>query len=136
MHRFIARLKVELIVLIGYAAGILLIAGFFMDPAIYTHDTLLGQLRMFIEITIPDLYIRTTIALILLLALFLLVKKALAIGGPGAIVASVMGFLAGLATPTDLLIGLIMLGIGVICAYISITGWKTLSNLRLKRPKA
>jgi len=135
MHRFIARLKVELIVLIGYAAGILLIAGFFMDPAIYTHDTLLGQLRMFIEITIPDLYIRTTIALILLLALFLLVKKALAIGGPGAIVASVMGFLAGLATPTDLLIGLIMLGIGVICAYISITGWKTLANLRLKRPK-
>jgi len=134
MHRIIARLKVELIVLGGYAMGILILAGLFMDREYYTQDTVLWQLKILIETTIPDLYIRITLALVLLLCLFFLVKKAFAIGGPGAIIAVIMGFLAGLATPTDITVGLVMLGLGLVCGYVSVTGLKTLKLLRARGP--
>jgi hypothetical protein len=135
MHRFIARLKVELIVLFGYSVGILILAGFFMGEEFYPqeyfpHDTVLWQLSSYIGSTIPDIYIRTTLALLLLLVLALLVKKAFAIGGPAALIGVTMGFLAGLAMAADPVIGLIMLALGIICAYVSITGWKTLKALR------
>jgi hypothetical protein len=135
MHRFIARLKVELIVLFGYAVGLLVLAGFFMEEEyfpqeLYPRDTLLWQLNSFIEATVPDIYIRATIALLLIFVLGLLMKKAFAIGGPAAIIGVAMGFLAGLATPTEPVVGIIMLGLGVICAYISVTGWKTLVRRR------
>jgi hypothetical protein len=37
-----------------------------------------------------------------------------------------MGFLAGLATPTDLMVGPAMLLLAAISAYISVQGWRTL----------
>jgi hypothetical protein len=125
MHRAIARLKVELIVLFGYAIGLLLLAGFFMDGRIYARDNPFWQLKNFIEATIPDIYIRITLALLILLVLGLSVKKAYAIGGPAAIIAVAMGFLAGLATPADLIIGPSMLLLAAISAYISVQKWRT-----------
>jgi hypothetical protein len=126
MHRFIARLKVELIVLFAYSVGILILAGFFMDEEFYPPENFLWQVNKYFEAAVPDIYIRTTLALLLILVLGLAIKKAFAIGGPAAIIGVAMGFLAGLATPTDLVIGLVMLGLGIICAYVSVTGWKTL----------
>jgi hypothetical protein len=131
MHRIIARLKVELIVLFGYSVGLSLLAGFFImedylliNPA----GTVFWRFKIFIETTIPDIYIRTTLALLLLLLLALAVKKAYTIGGPAGIIAVAMGFLAGLATPTDLLVGPAMLLLAAISAYISVTGWRTLKG--------
>ncbi len=126
MHRAVARLKEEAIVLFAYAAGLLLLAGFFMGPDFYPQDTIFWQLKIFIENLIPDIYIRITIGLFLLLLLGLATRKAYAIGGPAAIIAVAMGFLAGLATPTDPRIGLAMLGLAIISAYISLTGWRPL----------
>ena len=77
------------------------------------------------------MYIRLTFALLLLLILVLMVRKAYAIGGPAAIIAVAMGFLAGLATPTDLIVGPAMLLLAIISAYVSIAGWRA-----LKRPEA
>jgi len=126
MHRIIARLKVELIVLFGYVVGLLLQAG--LNP----QEGIFAALEDPIQTNIPDDYIRITIALLLLVVLGLSVRKAFAIGGPAAMIAVAMGFLAGLATPVDVMIGLAMLGLAVISAYISVTGWKTLT---LKGPK-
>jgi hypothetical protein len=128
MHRIISRLKVELIVLFGYGIGLLLQAG--LNP----QEGFFEPLEELILTNIPDEYIRITLALILLVILGLSVRKAFAIGGPAALIAAVMGFLAGLATPVDLMIGLAMLGLGLICGYISVTGWKTLKNHWAKKP--
>jgi hypothetical protein len=129
MKRWIGRLKVELIVLFGYSVGLFLLAGFFivddyllMNPA----GNAFWEFKVFIEATVPDIYIRTTFALLLLLLLGLSVKKAYAIGGPAGIIAVAMGFLAGLATPTDLVVGPAMLLLAAISAYISVQGWRTL----------
>ncbi|MDD1666011.1 MAG: hypothetical protein LUQ23_00550 [Methanomicrobiales archaeon] len=135
MHRLVARLKVELIILFGYAVGLLILAGFFMDPSYYYPDNVFWPLNAFIGNLLPDIYIRVTVALILLLILGLSVKKAYAIGGPGAIIGTVMGFLAGLATPTDLVVGLLMLGIGLTCGYIAVTGLRTLKGSWVVRPR-
>jgi len=129
MHRIIARLKVELIVLFGYAVGLVLIAGL-----VHPQKGILEDPEAQILYYIPDEYIRITLALILLAIFGLSVKKSFAIGGPAAMIGVVMGFLAGLATPIDLVVGLAMLGLGIICAYISITGWKTLRRLRMRGP--
>jgi len=122
MKRGIARLKVELIVLFGYSIGLLLQAGFFMQAEFYLQDNVFWGLKTFIETTIPDINIRATIAILLLIVLGLSVRKAYAIGGPAAIIAVAMGFLAGLATPTDLIVGLGMLFLAAISAHISLTG--------------
>lgn len=129
MHRIFARLKVELIVLFGYAVGLLLLAGL-----VHPQQTIIAPLEAMILGNIPDEYIRLTLALLILVILGLSVKEAFAIGGPAAMIGVVMGFLAGLATPVDLQIGLAMLALGIISAWISITGWKTLSRFRVKRP--
>jgi hypothetical protein len=129
MHRIIARAKVELIVLFGYSVGLLLLAGFFIQDdylLINPGGKAFWESKIFIETAVPDLYIRTTLALFLLILLCLSVKKAYAIGGPAGIIAVAMGFLAGLATPTDLLVGPAMLLLAAISAYISVTGWRTL----------
>lgn len=125
MYRIIARVKEEIIVLFGYSVGILILAGFFMDKDFYPQDTIFWQLKLFIEATIPDIYIRTTLALILLLVLGISVRKAFTIGGPASIIAVAMGFLAGLATPTDIIVGPAMLLLAVISAYISVQKWRT-----------
>jgi hypothetical protein len=88
-------------------------------------------LEFLIQTNIPDIYVLTTGALILLIILVLAVRKAYAIGGPAAIIAVAMGFLAGLATPTDLIVGPAMLLLAIISAYVSIAGWRA-----LKRPEA
>ncbi|MDD1661746.1 MAG: hypothetical protein LUO97_05200 [Methanomicrobiales archaeon] len=128
MKRAVLRLKEELIVLFGYSAGLLILAGFFMDREFYPQDTVFWQLKIFIETNIPDIYIRITLGLLLLLLFFLLVRKAYAIGGPGGIIGVGMGFLAGLATPTDLSVGLAMLVIGICCAYVSVYGLRSLNG--------
>jgi hypothetical protein len=125
MHRVIARLKVEIIVLFGYSIGLLILAGFFMDGRIYARDNPFWQLKNIIEATLPDIYIRTTLGLLLLLILGLSVRKAYAIGGPAAIIAVAMGFLAGLATPSDLIVGPAMLLLATISAFISVQAWRT-----------
>jgi hypothetical protein len=125
MKRGVARLKEELIVLFGYSVGLLLQAGFFMQAEFYPQDNVFWGLKTFIETTVPDIYIRTTIALVLLLLIALSVRKAYAIGGPAGIIAVAMGFLAGLATPTDLVIGPGMLLLAALSAYISVQGWRT-----------
>ena len=139
MHRLVARLKVELIILFGYAVGLLILAGIYMDPSLdpnpFYLDNVFWPLNAFIGNLLPDIYIRVTVALILLLILGLSVKKAYAIGGPGAIIGTVMGFLAGLATPTDLVVGLLMLGIGLTCGYIAVTGLRTLKGSWVVRPR-
>jgi hypothetical protein len=122
MHRIISRLKVELIVLFGYGVGLLLQSGLNPQKAFF------APLEEPILTNIPDQWIRITLALILLVILGLSVRKAFKIGGPAAMIAVAMGFLAGLATPVDLVIGLAMLGLAVISAYISVTGWKTLKG--------
>ncbi|HVN65692.1 MAG TPA: hypothetical protein VMT31_03625 [Methanomicrobiales archaeon] len=127
MHRIIARLKVELIVLFGYAVGLLLQAGLNHPQA-----NVLAPLEARILEYIPDEYVRIILALFLLVILGFAVKKAFGIGSPAALIAVVMGFLAGLATPADLQISLAMLALGVISAWISMTGWKTLRKFRLK----
>jgi hypothetical protein len=135
MRRIIARLKVELIILFAYLGGILVLAGFFMDSEFYFPENPMWQVNAYIEALVPDVYVRITLALLHALALGLLVKQAFAIGGPGAIIGVVMGFLAGLATPTDLVIGLIMLGIGLACGYFAITGLKTLKGSWVMKPR-
>jgi len=122
MHRAVARLKEELIVLFGYSVGILLPAGFNPQGGFFL------PLEEWIQVMIPDLYIRATIGLLLLLLLGLAVKKAYAIGGPAGIIAVAMGFLAGLATSTDLVVGPAMLLLAGISAYISVQGWRTLKG--------
>jgi hypothetical protein len=122
MKRGIARLKVELIVLFGYSAGILLQAGF--NPL----GGFFSAWENFIQAAIPDPYIRATFAIFLLLLLGLSVRKAYAIGGPAAIIAVAMGFLAGLATPTDQIIGPGMLLLAALSAYVSVQGWRTLKG--------
>ncbi|HMA04371.1 MAG TPA: hypothetical protein VKO45_00395 [Methanomicrobiales archaeon] len=135
MHRAVARLKVELIILFGFAIGLLILTGFFMDPSYYYPDNVFWPLTAFIENLLPDIYIRVTAGLLLLLLLGLSVKRVYAIGGPGAIIGAVMGFLAGLATPSDLLVGLVMLGIGLACGYIAVTGLRTLKGSWVVRPR-
>jgi hypothetical protein len=122
MKRWFARLKVEAIVFFGYFIGIFLEAGFNPQG---------GSLTVFENLilsTIPDIYIRTTIGLFLLLLLALSVRKAYAIGGPAGIIAAAMGFLAGLATSTDPVVGPAMLLLAAISAYISVQGWRTLKG--------
>ena len=121
-------MKEELIVLFGYSVGLLLQAGFFMQAEFYSPDNVFWRLKIFIETTIPDIYIRITFGLSLILLLALSVRKAYAIGGPAGIIAVAMGFLAGLATPTDLIIGLGMLILAALSAYISVQGWRTLNS--------
>jgi len=128
MKRGVARLKEELIVLFGYSIGLLLQAGFFIQAEFYPQDNVFWGLKIFLETIIPDLYIRTTFALLLLLLLGLSVRKAYAIGGPAAIIAVAMGFLAGLATPTDQIIGPGMLLLAALSAYVSVQGWRTLKG--------
>jgi len=125
MKRWISRLKEELIVLFGYSIGLLLEAGF--NPQ-GVPGGFFTPLENFIGTTIPDIYIRTTVALFLLLLLALSVRKAYTIGGPAGIIAAAMGFLAGLATSTDLIVGPAMLFLAVISAYISVQGWRTLKG--------
>jgi hypothetical protein len=135
MRRIVARLMVELIVLTAYVGGLLVLAGFFMFQDFYLPENPVWQVNAFIEATVPDIYVRITLALLLGLALALLAKKAFAIGGPGALIGVVMGFLAGLATPTDLVVGFIMLAIGLACGYFAITGLKTLKGSWVMKPR-
>jgi hypothetical protein len=122
MKRWIGRLKVELIVLFGYAVGIFLQAGF--NP----QGKFFWPLENFLLVAIPDLYVLSTIGLLVLLVFGLSVKKAYATGGPAGIIAVAMGFLAGLSTPTDLIVGPAMLLLAGISAYISVQGWRTLKG--------
>lgn len=122
MIRWIARLKEELIVLFGYSIGLSLQAGF--NP----QGEFFAAFENYIQITIPDIYIRTTLALFLLLVLAISIRKAYTIGGPASIIAVAMGFLAGLATPTDLIVGPAMLFLAAISAYISVQKWRTLKS--------
>jgi hypothetical protein len=135
MRRIVARLKVELIVLVAYLGGLLILAGFFMSREYYLPENPVWQVNAFIEAAVPDPYVRITLALILGFGLALLAKKAFAIGGPGALIGVVMGFLAGLATPTDIVIGLVMLGLGLACGYFAITGLKTLKGSWVMKPR-
>jgi hypothetical protein len=128
MKRWIGRLKEELLVLFGYSIGIFLLSGFFLDAEYYPRDNVFWTFKTLIETAIPDIYLRTTLALLLLLLFGLSVRKAYAIGGPAGIIAIAMGFLAGLATPTDFVIGPAMLLLAAISAYISVQGWKTLKG--------
>ncbi|MGA2935414.1 MAG: hypothetical protein ABSD81_09705 [Methanomicrobiales archaeon] len=122
MRRGVARLKEELIVLLGYFIGLFLQAGFNPQGGFFT------PLEEYIQASLPDIYIRTTLALFLLLLLALSVKKAYAIGGPAGIIAVAMGFLAGLATSTDLIVGPGMLLLAALSAYVSVQGWRTLKG--------
>ena len=122
MIRWIARLKEEIIVLFGYLVGLSLQAGFNPQGGFFE------AFENYIQITIPDIYIRTTLALFLILLLGLSVRKAYTIGGPASIIAVAMGFLAGLATPTDLIVGPAMLLLAAISAYISVQRWRTLKG--------
>lgn len=128
MKRLVARLKMELIVLFGYSTGLLIQAGFFMQAEFYPQDNVFWGLKIFIETTLPDIYIRITFALFLLLLLAFSVRKAYAIGGPAGIIAVAMGFLAGIATPTDLVVGPGMLLLAALSAYVSVQGWRTLKG--------
>jgi len=128
MKRLVARLKMELIVLFGYSIGLLIQAGFFMQAEFYPQDNVFWGLKIFIETTLPDIYIRITFALFLLLLLAFSVRKAYAIGGPAGIIAVAMGFLAGIATPTDLVVGPGMLLLAALSAYVSVQGWRTLKG--------
>jgi hypothetical protein len=125
MIRWIARLKEEIIVLFGYLIGLALQAGF--NPQ-GIPGGFFTPLEEYIQALIPDIYIRTTLALILILVLGLSVRKAYHIGGPASIIAVAMGFLAGLATPTDLIVGPAMLLLAAISAYISVQRWRTLKG--------
>lgn len=95
-----------------------------MDPELYYPDNPFWAWKAQVVTYVPDLYIRITIALIILLLLGLAVKRVYVLGGPAAIIAVAMGFLAGLSTPTDIVIGLAMLLLAVLSAYISGWGWR------------
>ena len=125
MKRGVARLKEELIVLFGYLIGISLQAGF--NPQ-GIPGGFFTPLEEYIQASIPDIYIRITLALFLLLLLALSVRKAYGIGGPAGIIAVAMGFLAGLATSTDLIVGPGMLLLAALSAYVSVQGWRTLKS--------
>jgi hypothetical protein len=125
MKRWTARLKEELIVLLGYSIGIFLEAGF--NPQGDPSSPFLS-FENFIKVTIPDPYVLATFALFLILLLALSVRKAYAIGGPAGIIATAMGFLAGLATYTDLMVGPGMLLLAVLSAYVSVKGWRALER--------
>jgi len=116
MRRAVRRLKVGLIVVFGYCIGLVLMAGY------YPQEGLFLPLEALIQTNLSDVYVLTTFAAILLLILFLATRKAYAIGGPAAIIAVAMGFLAGLATPTDLIVGPAMLLLAIVSAYVSIAG--------------
>jgi hypothetical protein len=122
MNRRVARLKEELIVLFGYSIGLSLQAGFNPQGGFFS------GFENYIQTYLPDPYIRATVGLFLLLLLGLSVRKAYAIGGPAGIIAVAMGFLAGLATSTDLVIGPGMLLLAALSAYISVQGWRTLKG--------
>jgi hypothetical protein len=95
-----------------------------MDPELYYPDNVFWAWKARIVTFIPDVYIRTIVALLLLLLLGLAVKRVYVLGGPAAIIAVAMGFLAGLSTPTDLAIGFAMLLLAFLSAYISGWGWR------------
>jgi len=125
MKRWIARLKEELIVLFGFSIGL------FLEAAFNPQGNPLSPFFSFenlVKATIPDPYILATVALLLLLLLALSGRKAYAIGGPAGIIATAMGFMAGLATYTDLIYGPGMLLLAVISAYVSVTGWRSLER--------
>jgi len=125
MKRWIARLKEEIIVLFAYSIGIFLEAAFNPqgDPNIPFFP-----FENFIKVNIPDPYVLATFALFLLLLLALSVRKAYDLGGPAGIIATAMGFLAGLATYTDLIVGPGMLLLAVLSAYVSVKGWRAIEH--------
>ena len=122
MIQVVDRLKEIGIVLFGYLIGLSLQAGFNPQGGVF------APLEVFISTNVNDIYIRTTIALLLLLVLALATRKAFKIGGPASIIAVAMGFLAGLATPTDLLVGPAMLLLAGISAWISVQRWRTVKG--------
>ncbi|HXW98180.1 MAG TPA: hypothetical protein VEI51_00475 [Methanomicrobiales archaeon] len=122
MLRLVERLKELGIVLFGYAIGLSLQAGFNPQGGVF------APLEVFISTNVNDLYVRSTLAIVLLLVLGLSVRKAFRIGGPASIIAVAMGFLAGLATPTDLIVGPAMLLLAGISAWISVQRWRTLKG--------